>query len=208
MFFLLNPIEQLDVPLRVHPDEESPMPRKKASAGTGRAKTSASVKDLIATVRAEQAAIAAEAHQRGREKLQAVIDAKKTELAAAQAKANEAQKAADAVASDLDQLLAAAGLARLGRKKGAASGRKPRVSVERKRAEVEKALGKLGKGVEFAKLRESLLAITDAEIGGAIFSVPDFNSAKGFGKKLLPKGWRVVGERKEARVERKQATQK
>lgn len=181
---------------------------KKSSAGRVSKKLSASVKDLIASVREEQAAIAAEAQQRSREKLQAVIDAKKAELAAAQAKANEAQKAADAIASDLDQLLAAAGMVRRGRKKGAASGRKPRVSVERKRAEVEGALKKFGKGVEFARLRESLLAITDAEIGGAIFSVPDFNSAKNFGKKLLPKGWRVVGERKEARVEPKQATQK
>lgn len=177
---------------------------RKASAVAAPRKASASVKELIASVRNEQAALAAEAEKRSREKLQAVIDAKKAELAAAQAKANEAQKAADAVASDLDQLLAAAGMARKGRKgKKGASGRKPRVTVDRKLAEVESALKKVGKGIDFSKLRATLLDIHDAELGGPVFAGTDFNSAKVFGKKLLPSGWHVVGERKTARIERK-----
>jgi hypothetical protein len=176
---------------------------KKASAVAAPRKASASVKELIASVRNEQAAIAAEAEKRSREKLHTVIEAKKSEHAAAQAKANEAQKAADAIESDLNQLLAAAGLARRkGGKKGS-SGRKPRVTADRKLSEVESALKKVGKGIEFSKLRSSLLSITDSVLGGPIFAGTDFNSAKVFGKKLLPSGWHIVGERKNARVERK-----
>jgi len=177
--------------------------KSKASGAGAPRKLSASVKELIANMKSEQAAIQAEAERRSREKLQAVIDAKKAELAGAQSKARDAQKVADGIAKELDQLLSAAGIG--GRRRGGrgASGRKPRVTMDRKIDAVAEALKKVGKGIEFAKLRDQLLALTDAERGGPIFARTDFNSAKIFGKKMLSKEWTVVGERKTARVERK-----
>jgi len=78
------------------------------------------------------------------------------------------------------------------------SGRKARVPAEVKQAAVAEALRGFPKGVSYVDLRA---ALANAKVPGTnvlIFSAPDFNSAATFAQRLMPKGWKMVGQRRDA----------
>lgn len=95
--------------------------------------------------------------------------------------------------------------AKKGAKKGAKKaakgkpGRKPRVDTQTKIKHAEEVLKGHSKGVAFSQLRKALQGRKLAD-GTPVYSSLDLASSKQFGKKYLPKGYKVVGERRDAKV--------
>jgi hypothetical protein len=164
--------------------------RKATAASSG---LSSELQAILAKKEELEAAIAAEERAKQAE----VIEAKKAAVAAAR----EAVKAAKAKLAKAEKDLAAASgkPARKPARKGASSGRKPRVSADVKKARVAELLKKVGRSVTFSELRAALLD-EKLESGAPVFSGPDFASSSKFGAAYLPSGWKVQGERRNAKV--------
>jgi hypothetical protein len=125
-------------------------------------------------------------------------------IAEKEAEYKEAVQAAEAVLAELNALRAKANKKPLGAKvANRKAGRKQRVSLETKRQYVADLLkGKFPRGgVSFANFKTALLDLK-LESGSPVFAPTDVNSAVKFGKVLLPEGWKIVGERRDAKISR------
>ena len=159
---------------------------------------SGSALEKVEKLMAEQEKIQAEKEQQIKALLEEAIAEKETEYKAA-------LEAAEAVLADLNALRVKANKKPLGAKGSGSrkSGRKQRVSVETKRQYVADLLkGKFPRGgVSFANFKAALLDLK-LDSGSPVFAPTDVNSAVKFGKVLLPEGWKVVGERRDAKISR------
>lgn len=158
---------------------------------------SGSALEKVEKLMAEQEKLQAEKEQQIKALLEEAIAEKESEYKAA-------LEAAEAVLADLNALRVKANKKPLGAKTGGRkSGRKQRVSVETKRQYVADLLkGKFPRGgVSFANFKAALLDLK-LDSGSPVFAPTDVNSAVKFGKVLLPEGWKVVGERRDAKISR------
>ncbi len=139
--------------------------------------------------------------------LHGAIEEKEKEVAEAREKVKEAQKGLDNLEEELDALRFEAGLTprRGGRRGGrrlSSKPRKARVSIETKKEQVEDILKKFPRGVGFSQLKAALLDIRLPDTNSAVFATADFNSSSKFGERYLPEGWSIVGERRNAKVQK------
>lgn len=152
--------------------------------------------EKVEKLMAEQEKQAAEKEQQIKALLQEAISEKEAEY-------REALAAADVVLKELDGLREKAGLKPLKVRAARKAGRKQRVSVEVKRQHVAELLkGKFPRGgVSFANFKAALKDLK-LDSGSPVFAPTDMNSAVKFGQILLPEGWKIVGERRDAKISR------
>lgn len=154
--------------------------------------------EKVERLMAEQEKLQAEKEQQIRAVLHEAITEKDAEY-------REAVAAADALLKELDMLREKAGMRPMSGKTraGRKSGRKQRVSVEVKKQYVAELLkGKFPRGgVSFANFKAALKDLK-LDTGSPVFAPTDMNSAVKFGQVLLPEGWKIVGERRDAKISR------
>ena len=152
--------------------------------------------EKVERLKAEQEKLAAEKDQQIKALLTEAIAEKDVEY-------REAMAAADAILKELDALREEAGLKPVGGRRGRKAGRKQRVSVEVKKQYVAELLkGKFPRGgVSFANFKAALKDLK-LDSGSPVFAPTDMNSAVKFGQVLLPEGWKIVGERRDAKISR------
>jgi chromosome segregation ATPase len=183
------------------------MMTQRQNHSTEREKMSKSHLEQIAKLHEQRQKMESEYNAQVRQLLHGAIEEKEKEVAEAREKVKEAEKALEQLESDLDALREEAGL---GARRGARrTGRRPsgklrksRVSIETKREAVAELLQKLPRGVEFSQLKAALLDIKLPDSNSNIFATADFNSSLKFGERYLPQGWTIVGERRNAKVQR------
>lgn len=136
--------------------------------------------------------------------LKAAVDSKKEAIKAAKLELKEVQKRIVTLSKELLNIQIESGEKRPTKtgkaRKASGAARKPRVSVQVKKSQVEAELGKHAKGLSYRALKDALLLVMDPATGFPFFTAPDFASSKVFAKKYLPKGWKVAGERRNAEV--------
>ncbi|MCB2155111.1 hypothetical protein KQI84_09510 [bacterium] len=157
----------------------------------------------------EKARIAREQAQAKEANLEEVLAGLKADLAnrSGKAKAPTAPKPAKApTAKKTKKARGRKPAAKKPVKKAAAkksSGRKQRVDIDTKRKYVADALKSYPKGVAFSTLRDKLAKMTLPGSKSAVFGAVDLNSSATFGKRLLPRGWKVQGSHRSAKVVKK-----
>ncbi|MDK2973205.1 MAG: hypothetical protein PWP23_2960 [Candidatus Sumerlaeota bacterium] len=179
----------------------------KKAGRRGAPKVGGEIASALAKLDEEKNKALAQIEAQRKELLEKGIEAKKAAIAKAQEAAAKSQANLAKLEQELQDMLVEAGIAKpktgkagKGRKSAGKSGRKPRVSVETKKAAVSAELKNTESGTPFSELREKLLKVTDPASGGPIFATTDFNSASKFGARYLPRGWKIKGERKNAIV--------
>ncbi len=163
--------------------------------------------EQIAKLREQRQKLESEYDAQVRQLLHGAIEEKEKEVSEARDRVKDAEKVLDQLESELDSLREQAGLgARRGpRRSGRRSSgklRKSRVPIEAKREAVADILQRFPRGVEFSQLKAALLDIKLPDSNSTIFATADFNSSLKFGERYLPEGWAIVGERRNARVQR------
>ncbi|MDX1971968.1 MAG: hypothetical protein SFY68_05485 [Candidatus Sumerlaeia bacterium] len=175
---------------------------KVAAKASSKASSSVDVaKQLEAIQKAELESQQKFAEQK-KQLLKEVLDAKREEIRAAKAALREAENKVYYLEQELEQLLVSSGekKAKVKTRKSSGAPRKPRVSVEEKKKQVEKLLSTHTSKISFNSLKAALLDLKDPETGFSYFAVPDFASSKVFASKYLPKGWKMTGERRNAEL--------
>jgi plasmid stabilization system protein ParE len=163
--------------------------------------------EQLAKLQEQRQKLESEYNAQVRQLLHGAIEEKEKEVAEARERVKEAEKVLDHLESELDSLREEAGL---GSRRGVRrSGRRPsgkvrksRVTVEAKREAVADILQRFQRGVEFSQLKAALLDIKLPDSTSNIFATADFNSSLKFGERYLPEGWTIVGERRNARVQK------
>ncbi|MBX3728137.1 MAG: hypothetical protein KF858_03050 [Candidatus Sumerlaeia bacterium] len=171
----------------------------KAAKAPRKARVAADIASKLAQFEQDRRAKIAAIEAERLELLQGEIAAKREAVTAAKSEAQEAQRKVRAAEKELDKLLVSLGLSK-GRK--GKSTRKPRVTLDIKKKAVADTLGSFKSGSLFSDLRTKLLSLVEPKSGGPLFAKTDFNSAQNFGKRFLPRGWKVKGERMKATVEK------